>query len=495
MRKLTIFIVLSLILVGCSKPKQEYVKPEVNSVYYEIYVGSFYDSDNDTMGDLEGVRQKLDYIQKDLGATGIWLMPISPSPTYHKYDVTDYKAIDEQYGTMEDFDRLVKEMNERDMDLVLDLVLNHSSTKHPWFQKALSAHLNNKCDEVVECNFYHFSKDNPGGYTKLKDDLYYESVFWDQMPDLNLDDPVLRNEIKDIVKFWLDKGVKGFRLDATTHFHRENTDKNVEFLSWLNSEIKAIKPDAYIVGEAWTGDSIITSMYESQIDSFFNFSFAQHNGRIVKAVRNGNGMDLAKQVKTYQDTIKKNNPNAMDAVFLSNHDNDRIAGALANEQDMKMAANIYLLMPGNVFVYYGEEIGLKGSGKDENKRMSMPWSESNKEGIAFNPKDANYEIKTPVYVDKQMKDNKSLLNHYKNVISLRNKYPNISKSIVEPIDLGYDSVYAQKHNNVVVIHNLGEESITFDYEHKAIEKVYGEIRTKGNSITMNGRGTLILILE
>ena len=119
-------LVFLLFLTACSSnTKHEYIKPEVNSVYYEIYVGSFYDSDGDGKGDLKGVMEKLDYIQKDLGASGIWLMPINPSPTYHKYDVIDYKDIDPDYGTMEDFDALVKEMNRRDMDLILDLVLNH----------------------------------------------------------------------------------------------------------------------------------------------------------------------------------------------------------------------------------------------------------------------------------------------------------------------------------------------------------------------------------
>ena len=112
MKKLLIFLLV--FLTACSSSSKPYEKPEVNSVYYEIYVGSFFDSDNDGKGDLMGVVEKLDYIQKELGATGIWLMPIHPSPSYHKYDVVDYLAIDPQYGTMEDFDTLVEEMNKRD---------------------------------------------------------------------------------------------------------------------------------------------------------------------------------------------------------------------------------------------------------------------------------------------------------------------------------------------------------------------------------------------
>src|SRR5690554_4217459 len=135
MKRILLSLSILLVLSSCST-QDDTKKPEVNSVFYEIFVGSFYDSDEDGMGDLKGVQTKLDYIQNDLQATGIWLMPINPSPTYHKYDVMDYTGIDPQYGTMEDFDDLVAEMNSRDMDLILDFVLNHTSSKHPWFIKA-----------------------------------------------------------------------------------------------------------------------------------------------------------------------------------------------------------------------------------------------------------------------------------------------------------------------------------------------------------------------
>lgn len=132
--KRLVTLLISCLLIGCGPQTEELVAPETNSIVYEIYVGAFNDSDGDGMGDLKGVTQKLDYI-RSLGATSIWLMPIHQSNTYHKYDVNDYQSIDSQYGTLEDFDELITEMKKRDMELILDLVLNHSSASHPWFSR------------------------------------------------------------------------------------------------------------------------------------------------------------------------------------------------------------------------------------------------------------------------------------------------------------------------------------------------------------------------
>jgi len=491
MRKFLSILLILLILVGCSKGS-DYVKPEVNSVYYEIYVGSFYDSDGDGMGDLEGVRQMLDYIQYDLGATGIWLMPIHPSPTYHKYDVVDYEAIDPDYGTMEDFDRLVEDMNERGMDLILDYVINHSSSQHPWFVTAKNAHQNGTCEGVVECDFYNFSNEYVSGYHKINSNLYYEGDFWSEMPDLNLNNKTLKSYLIDTAKFWLDKGVKGFRLDATTHFFDEIKEDNINFLKWFNTEIKAIKPDAYLVGEAWTSDGIILDMYESGIDSYFNFGLSQNTGQILKSINSKNGRTLSEYVANYQDKLKEKNPNGIDAVFISNHDNNRSAGYLVTEQKQKFAASIYLLMPGNPYIYYGEEVALKGSGIDENKRLPMPWNERG-EGVTQPPSGANYTQDTYIYVEDALKDKNSLLNHYKHVISIRNSYPSISRGITSSLDLGNDALYALAHNeDVVIVHNLGEETIEFELEHAKIILVNGSAKSKGNTITIDGETSIVI---
>ena len=491
MKKTFGILLILMLLVGCSTQKQHIV-PEINSVYYEIFVASFYDSDDDGMGDLEGIRQKLDYIQYDLGATGIWLMPINPSPTYHKYDVVDYKAIDEAYGTMDDFENLVNDMQDRNMDLILDFVINHSSSKHPWFQKAISAHLNDTCDETIECDFYNFETTNVGGYHKLTDSLYYEGDFWSEMPDLNLHNDILKEELLDSAKFWLDKGVKGFRLDATTHFFSDSHEDNVKFLKWFNTEIKNYKEDAYLVAEAWTSDAIIEDMYRSGVDSFFNFGAAQNSGKIVKNLNSKSGLKLSQDIEKYENRISGKNENAIDAPFLSNHDNNRSAGYLSSLTTQKQAASIYLLLPGNPFIYYGEEIGMKGSGIDENKRLPMLWDETTSKGYTKAPENADYQDHASLSVKEALKDKDSLLNHYQHVISIRNQYPEISRGKYESLNLGDPSLYASRQDHIVIVHNLSEEAKTFEIDAEKTVSILGKHKKKGSTITLEPQSSVLI---
>ena len=481
-------LVFLLLLTACSsKTKPEYVKPEVNSVYYEIYVGSFYDSDGDGKGDLKGVMEKLDYIQKDLGASGIWLMPINPSPTYHKYDVIDYKDIDPDYGTMEDFDALVKEMNDRDMDLILDLVLNHTSSEHPWFLKAKEEMKNDAC--TLYCEYYNFSDQSLAHYEKIQDGLYYEAEFWSGMPDLNLDSEYVRDHIKDITKFWLDKGIKGFRLDATTHFYADDTQKNIEFLDWFGKLAKSFNPDVYIVGEAWKDINIIQPMYASGI-SFFNFSLAQNNGRLVKDINKGNGTHLAMFMESYQNTIEEYQPDAIDSIFFSNHDNGRSASYFAGQlEKQKLASSVYLLLPGNVFVYYGEEIGMIGSGKDENKRLPMLWGDE--KGKTTKPSGADYAIEMEMNVKDEMNNKDSLFNHYQKVIGIRNQYPEISRSNGKAIDLGDPALFAMMFDEVMVVHNFSDEAKEFEGNYEIINNELGGKATK-EKILLEGFASVII---
>lgn len=187
--------------------------------WYEIFVYSFCDSDGDGIGDLKGVTSKLDYLQ-ELGVNGIWLMPIHPSPTYHKYDVTDYYAIDPQYGTMEDFEELMEQCRERDIRVILDLVLNHTSSEHPWFRAACDALASGNPENCPYVDYYFFDQEpKTADYYPVEGTSWqYEGKFWSGMPDLNLENPALQEEIERIMAFWMDKGVSGFRLDAAKEF-------------------------------------------------------------------------------------------------------------------------------------------------------------------------------------------------------------------------------------------------------------------------------------
>ena len=480
---------------------------------YEIFVGSFYDSDGDGIGDLKGVEEKLDYI-KDLGFNQIWLMPICPSPTYHKYDVSDYMSIDPDYGTMEDFESLVAACHKDGIKIITDLVLNHTSTQHPWFQKA-KEYLKNLKDgekpDAKKCpyvNYYNFTREEgESGYSQLSGSMwYYEAQFWEGMPDLNLDNKAVRNEIKKITDFWLDKGVDGFRLDATTSYYTGNEEKTIEFLKWLNDEVKAKDPDAYLVGECWTDLATYARYYKSGADSFFDFDFADTNGVIKKTV---NGEITAKgygeEMVTAQEKIAGNSDGkGIEAPFYTNHDLARSAGYYPGDDGSKtkFAEGLNLMMSGCAFVYYGEEIGMKGSGSDENKRAPMYWtSDSTAKGMTKGPKDMDlFDMKYDPE-DKQVKSDSSILSYVKQAIKLRNSFPAIARGTItlDENASGDDILVITKtpsdssYDPVVLVYNTGEKSATlkksdlpdgFTKLSGVLTVDKGEITEKDGTITM-----------
>ena len=435
---------------------------------YEIFVYSFCDSDGDGIGDLNGVRSKLDYIE-DLGFNQLWLMPVCPSPTYHKYDVTDYYAIDPVYGTMEDFEALVNDCHSRGIRILTDLVLNHTSSEHPWFQEA-AAYLKELPDteepDPSVCpyvNYYHFSRDLSSGYAQLPDtSWYYEAQFWEGMPDLNLDNEEVRNEIGQIADFWLKKGVDGFRLDAVTSYYTGNDEKNIEFLSWL----KSFAP--YLVCEAWTDQNRYARYYSSGADSMFDFAFAGVEGIIAKTVKGSMGADrFVEALASEQELYVSENEHYVNAPFYTNHDLDRSTGYYAYDDGSrtKFALGLNLLVSGNAFLYYGDEIGMKGSGKDENKRAPMYWSAEADYGICAGPPEMDsFEQKFPP-VSEQEVDPLSILNYVKAAISLRNQYKTIREGTVAPLpDLESASVgaYTKTAGNetLTILINTSEETQT-----------------------------------
>ena len=462
-RKISILLLCGLLLLsctGCGKGKEEIYAgasllsgrevrmPEASDKYrtfYEIFVYSFYDSNGDGIGDLAGVTEKLDYLNdgdsatdSDLGISGIWLMPIMPSNTYHKYDVKDYMAIDPVYGSMEDFEKLVEECGKRDINLIIDLVMNHTSSAHPWFQEACS-YLKSIGDgeaSAEECpyvEYYNFHKGMKWGYSQVADtDWYYEANFWSEMPDLNLYSEKVRAEFEEICKFWLEKGVAGFRLDAVKEFVSEDTEANVEILTWFNDMVKGINPDTYLVGEAWTNQPEYAKYYASGMDSVFDFVFAGDTGLIYKLA---SGLYQAEQYGGYVEKAESlyasYNENYVNAPFYNNHDLDRAAGYYKGEEALdqaKIAAALNLTMSGNAFVYYGDEIGMLGSGIDENKRLGMRWTTDQAgQGMCKGPQAA--EAVTQVYgsLEEQQADLTSMYCYYKNLIRLRNQFPSITK--------------------------------------------------------------------
>lgn len=429
--------------------------------YYEVFVYSFYDGNGDGIGDLPGLIQMLDYINdgnpettSDLGCNGIWLMPVMPSPTYHKYDVTDYYAIDPEYGTMEDFDALIAECDKRGIKVILDLVINHSSSEHPWFKEACSylVGLGDGEPSLEECpyvDFYNFSKEQLDGYSQVpgSDVWYYEARFYYGMPDFNLYNEQLREEIGDIVDFWLAKGVGGFRLDAVKEYVSNDHGASTEILTWFTNMVKEKKEDAYLVAEAWTDISAYAGYYDSGIDSMFNFGFADSEGIIANVVKgNKQAGEYSSSLEEIQELFGTHNPEYIDAPFYTNHDMGRGAGYYAGEYSpaqTKMAGALNLLMTGSAFVYYGEELGMKGSGKDENKRAPMYfYDDPGAEGMCTGPLDMGTVTMKYGSLEQQKKDPYSVYYYYKEAIRLRNAFPAIVKGKVDNLENYSDETLA-----------------------------------------------------
>lgn len=504
LRNAFVILLSSLMLLsGCSQAvkdsndaKPETVKPQENgakteitktaavideqpsTVYYEIFVRSFNDSNGDGIGDLKGVTEKLDYL-KDLGVGGIWLMPINPSPSYHGYDVTDYYAVNPQYGTMDDLKVLLDEAHKRDIKVIMDLVVNHTSKEHPWFKKSAAD------PKSSYRSWYTWATPNQtlpsdgaaGGipwHPNGKD--HYLGIFWEGMPDLNFDNPDVRREMIKVGQFWLKQGLDGFRLDAAKHIYEkfkstaskpEIKKKNQIWWQEFCQGLNEVKQDAYLVGEVWDSTATIGPYLDHALDSCFNFDLAK---TLLSSARSEKSTDIAFSLSRVYDYYNKSSQGAfVDAPFLSNHDQTRVMSELeGNVNHAKMAASLLLTLPGNPFIYYGEEIGMLGMKPDERLREPMVWSDVSSGGAQkgqtrWEKPFYNAESKV-VPVAAQLKDENSLLNLYKKLISWRNEDQVLGDGGIASYDLKNDSIVsfirATAKEQRLVVHNLSKDKQT-----------------------------------
>ncbi len=501
-----LLIALSLLLVVTSCGKEETVETKKSTIpneaivefddnyknFYEIFVRSFSDSDGDRIGDFNGITSKLDYLKaakgrddsKSLGINGIWLMPICPSPSYHKYDIKDYYSVDPSYGTMEDFENMLDACHERNITVIIDMVFNHSSKEHEWFIKCCenlkAADAGKELPHDPKYSEYYsvVTEEQKVDGVRYKTipgtDYFYECNFSDDMPELNYDSEYVWEEVFKVCDFWIDKGVDGFRFDAVLYFYYNNTPKNVEVLKKIVDHCKSKNPNFYMVGEAWTSALVIRDYYASGMDSFFNFPYANTNGYIPAAVKKQQGASFAQKVQNWNNMLELvSATDAIDAPFISNHDMYRCSSYFQTLSQRKMAASLYQMMPGNTFIYYGEEIGLKGtsvesSKKDPTARMPMKWSASeNGTGITYAPgTDMKVNQDEIVAAFDQWDDENSLLNHYRTLIKLKNQNPQIARGVVTACDFKDSAIcaYTCTYDGVavMVIHNLGLDESTFD---------------------------------
>lgn len=483
---LAICTLSSAALCGCSQEEapQPVQSQDKYRNFYEIFVYSFYDSNGDGIGDLNGLIEKLDYLNDgdptggdDLGIDGIWLMPIMESGSYHKYDVDDYKKVDSDYGTNDDFKKLCDECHKRGINVIIDLVLNHTSTENPWYTQAVKEISEGNMDGYVK--YYDIAtadnKTENAAYSQMgsKGGVLVESNFSSEMPELNLSNEDVRAEIKDIMKFWIDLGCDGFRLDAVKFYDSASTDGS-EFLEWLYKTAKDIKEDVYMVGEEWSGSSDISMRYRTGIDSLFNFPYSNGgNGTLLTAINSHDVQGLLKKIQGWDSIIKKSNPDAIDAVFLSNHDMPRSALAFSGDlRGEKAGAMIYLTMPGNPFIYYGEEVGIMGgSSNDGTYRSSMPWSYEDTKGRCEETPgvaDNTFEEYSPEQsVEEQIADPNSLFNFYKKVIDVKLKFPSIARGEMSDLvetNFGSVSGYVSEYNGekIMLVYNMSEDEHTVD---------------------------------
>lgn len=521
-QKNLIYLIIAIMILGCVPPSTtqtpDLVPTEAlatnwwkDAVFYEIFVRSFYDSDGNGIGDFNGITAKLDYLNDgdpttntDLGITGIWLMPIFPSPSYHGYDVTDYYSVNPQYGTMEDFKHLVEEAHKRGIHIVIDMVINHTSDKHPWFKDAKSD-VNSPYRD-----WYIWSETDPNYKGPWNEDVwhpsltgYYYGIFESFMPDLNYNNPEVTAEMEKVYSFWLkDVGIDGFRLDAAKHLIEENqlqqnTASTHRWYQKMYPVYKEMNPSAMTVGELFGDSMSVASKYvkNNEFDLVFNFQLAT---TIIKAAQTGRGKNVSRVIETSNAFLTE----YQYAPFLTNHDQNRVMGEFQNDVNKaKIAAAMLLTAPGTPFIYYGEEIGMGGSKPDENIRRPMQWDNTANAGFTtgkpWRSPDANF---TDINVSSQTKDPDSLLSNYRELIHLREIHPVLQTGQYIAVDCNNPAVYAalrvDEKEIVLVLINLDKETIT-NYELDAanttlLDKTYnadvllGSGQAQGPSVTNSG---------
>jgi len=479
-----------------------------DGVIYQIYPRSFADSNNDGIGDLPGIISKLDYIA-DLGVDAIWLSPIYPSPDRDfGYDVADYFDIDPKYGSLADFDLLVAEAHKRNLHIILDLVLNHTSDQHSWFQSSKSS----KDNEFRDWYIWRDAKDgkNPpnnwqsvfGGKGWQYDEAsgqYYFHMFVKEQPDLNWRNPAVYAKMMDVFRFWLDRGVDGFRLDVFNEYYkddqfRDNPPKlGIRPFEWqrhiydvsrpeLMDALKDIRkildsyPERYAVGETFLATTQQASQYcgESKLHANFDFNFLQcpwDPGRFLKVINAWEDMLSGRAWPNY---------------VLNNHDVPRSAtryGRGENDERLKVAATLLLTLRGTPFMYYGEEIGMRdlrmkrselqdpvgirywpfNKGRD-GCRSPMQWDDSEFAGFSsarswlkVHPNHRKRNVKA------QEEQPDSLLNYYKKLLHVRKATSTLQKGMFIPLTYEPRSLLAylreDAENSVLVVLNFGRHKV------------------------------------
>lgn len=487
-----------------------------DKVVYQIYPKSFYDSNNDGIGDLNGITEKLDYL-KYLGVDYIWITPFFVSPQRDNgYDVADYCNIEPMYGTMEDFDRLSLEAKKRGIGIMLDMVFNHTSTEHRWFKKAISG------DKKYQ-DFYIFKKgekNNPttnwvskfgGNAWEYVEELesYYLHLFDKTQADLNWENPEVREEIYKVVKFWLNKGVNGFRFDVVNLISKPEKFENDyvgdgrrfytdgpkihEYLKGLNLNSFGQNPDIITVGEMSSTSMENCFKYsgkdENELSMVFNFHHLKvdYKNKDKWALQPFDFQELKDILNSWQVGMQEHN--AWSALFWCNHDQPRVVSRFGDdknywEKSAKMLGTVIHMLRGTPYIYQGEEIGMTnsyftnisqyrdvesinyhkilmdGGLNDEeamkivmersrdNGRTPMQWSSDINGGFSKGtPWIESIKNYEKINVENQINDENSILNYYRKLIALRKEYKVIALGKTIPLLEDNKNIYMFKRES------------------------------------------------
>jgi glycosidase len=358
--------------------------------------------------------------------------------------------------------RFIEEAHDRGIAVIVDLVMNHTSIEHPWFQDALTGGSQHE-------DWYVWADESPGyagpdgqPVWHAAGDRYYYGLFWEGMPDLNLENPDVEAELDAVARYWLDDiGVDGFRLDAIKHFveegqAQEDTDASHAWLAGFHDRVRTVNPDTLLVGEVFDASIVSSSYVPEAVDLTFDFELA---GKMLNSVRAGHG----ETVSAGQAKALERYPGGQYGAFLTNHDQNRVGTTLRGDAAMHVAATLLLTNPGIPFVYYGEEIGLPGAKPDERIRTPMPWDGGGAGGFTtgtpWEPLEEGWETRN---VAAQSADDGSLLSHYRALIHLRGDLPALRTGSWQAFQSDATGVYAflvrGEDESAAVVVNVGDEA-------------------------------------
>lgn len=469
---------------------------EEMGVGYQIFVASFCDSDGDGVGDLRGIINKLDYLGNDLNVDVLWLTPIQMSDSYHGYDCYDYYGIDPKFGTNADYRELVYKAHQRGMKVIMDLVVNHTSTRNEWFVKSKQGvietvtYQDGTTAQVKYRDFYRWSQSKIWDHDNVKRSCdagggwYYYSSFGSSMPELNYDCQAVRNAMADVGAYWMNFGLDGFRMDAIKHVfmwdestnsgsddrrgdgdYIYNLTKNVEFFKEFNYKLKSKYPHCFLLGEQLDGNADNVAPFYAGMDSLFDFCTFFN---LPNKIKGGNVSDVCGMFNNNSlryNQYRGNGNRPINSMISSNHDLDRLQSQLSSEEQRKLYFAIIMTMPGLSWIYYGDEIGLVGyhvsqETGDDGRRQSMKWT-SNWENKCTAIRDLNLNNSTVSVADQ---GNNSLLSYVKELTRIRNANPTLINGTANCSNENglLKITVTSGSETIVVYHNLSNSSKTVD---------------------------------